>query len=170
MAEMQKHIKIDGSVVYDPELIYSRVMGLQQSRNINIQDILSYEMSPMPASLFNEDGDMRSMKSKSVLMNKLQVSHSERFTPNAQATIIDACAILWVLRWPKIGTVSDYAAIFMKFLINKLKCSDVYVVFDRYQDYSIKERTRASRAGNDHGSHHQLSFTHLYLHRKLPLQ
>ena len=44
-------------ILYDTELIYSRVIGLQAStREVNIKDVLSYELSPIPVALFDESG------------------------------------------------------------------------------------------------------------------
>ena len=73
MPDNKKYIKIDGTPVYDTELIYTRVIGLQQSRNLNIKDVLMYELSAVPPALFNENGDMRS-QSKAMLKTKLQPS------------------------------------------------------------------------------------------------
>ncbi len=54
--------------LYDTNLIYSRVIGLQaSSREVDINDILSHELSPIPTSMFTEDGEMRISKAKSLL-------------------------------------------------------------------------------------------------------
>lgn len=39
----------------------------------------------------------------------------------------------------------DYIENFKKFLVKKLKDSDVYLIFDRYPDYSTKSVTRDAR-------------------------
>ncbi len=49
MQETKKSIKVGDTSVYDTELIFNRVMGLQQSGDLNIKDVLSYELSPVPA-------------------------------------------------------------------------------------------------------------------------
>ena len=77
MASTKKSIKLDGKPVYDTELIYTRVICLQQYRDIDIKDVLSYELSPVPASLFDESGTMRA-QSKAVVKTKLQVEQSSR--------------------------------------------------------------------------------------------
>ena len=73
----KKSIKLDEKSVglYDSEFIYTRVICLQQYRYIDITDVLSNELSPVPASLFDESGAM-SAQSKAVmkiLKTKLQV-------------------------------------------------------------------------------------------------
>lgn len=57
MAETKKGISVGPKIVYDTELIYSRVIGLQAStRDVDIKDVLSYELSPIPTALFDESG------------------------------------------------------------------------------------------------------------------
>ncbi len=60
MAVTKKHVKVGEKKLYDTTLIYSRVIGLQaSSREIDINDLLSHELSPIPMSMFNESGEMR---------------------------------------------------------------------------------------------------------------
>ena len=40
MSASRKHIKIGEVDVYDTNLIYSRVLGLQKSRDIDLKDIM----------------------------------------------------------------------------------------------------------------------------------
>ena len=93
MTSAKKSITLDGKPVYDTELIYTRVICLQQYRDIDITDVLSYELSPVPASLFDESGAMRA-QSKAVLKTKLQVEQSIRIQGVPDAVIIDGCAML----------------------------------------------------------------------------
>ena len=107
----KKHIKVGSQKVYDTTVIYSRVIGLQaSSREIDLKNILSYELAPVPTSMF-----------------------------------LDGSAILWVIHWPAKGTVSDFVDNFKSFLATKLLEADVYLIFDRYQEYSTKSVTRDSR-------------------------
>ena len=48
MAIADKSILVGDKDVYDVNLIYSRVLGLQQTRSINISDVLKHELSPIP--------------------------------------------------------------------------------------------------------------------------
>ena len=52
MRDAKKSIKIEGTPVYDTELLYSRIIGLQQSRDI--RDILAYELSAVPSALLTK--------------------------------------------------------------------------------------------------------------------
>jgi len=92
---------------------------------------------------------MRISKSKSDLKNLTKIEASARhLTPEATCTVIDGCALLWIPQWPSSSSSSqkpmDYVKKF-KHHILKQKASDVYLVFDRYEDFSTKSSTRTSR-------------------------
>ena len=72
--------------------------------------------------------------------------------------IIDGSAILYIIHWSPSGTIAEYVIGFRKYIVRKLALHDVYLVFDRYQDYSTKGVTRCGR-GSTHSRIHQLSLT-----------
>ena len=159
MSVSRKQIKIGQVSVYDTSLIYSRVKRLQQVRDINLKDILLYELAAVPPSMFEDSGDMRIIKTKSVLKKKLQVEVSERLCPPPDAVIVDGCAVLWVIQWPTSGTVEDYIKSLMAYVIGLLQRCDTYLIFDRYYADSIKNATRSARAGKEASRRHQLSLS-----------
>ena len=107
MSDTKKSIKIEATPVYDTELLFSRIIGLQQSRELGTRDILAYELSAIPSALFDEYGNMRS-SSKAILKNKLHIEMSKRSINTYDAVIIDGCALLWNIHWPATGTVEQY--------------------------------------------------------------
>jgi len=157
MAVTKKSIKVGGKDVYDVNLIYSRVLGLQQTRDIDLPTVLKHELAPMPTSMFKENGTMRIASAKSTLKKKLQVLVSSRIVQKAEAVIIDGCAILWCVHWPCKGTVKDFVDNVCSFIIRKMSQGDVYLVFDRYFDFSIKGTTRTKRCGQQASRHHRLT-------------
>ncbi|KAL8577294.1 hypothetical protein ACOMHN_062803 [Nucella lapillus] len=105
MAMTRKGVKVGPELMYDTELIFSRVIGLQaSSRNVDFQDVLSYELAPIPTALFDDSGEMRICKSKADLKMKTRVEVS-----------------------------------------HKLRSGDVYLVFDRYIEFSTKCSARKAR-------------------------
>ena len=58
---------------------------------------------------------------------------------------------------PESGTVQNIIDGFINYVINLLKESDVYVVFDRYYEYRIKSVTRCERAGQVRSKQHQIN-------------
>ncbi len=96
MAITKKSFKVGDSKVYNTELIYSRVIGLQaSSREVSINEVMSRELSPIPTALFNDSGDMRISKSKSTLKSLTKVDVLVRHAAQeAKCTVIDGCALL----------------------------------------------------------------------------
>ena len=60
--------------------------------------------------------------------------------------VFDGSAVLWVVHWPTNGTVLDFVNVIKSYIQSKLADGDVYLVFDRYRQYSTKSVTRAGRA------------------------
>jgi hypothetical protein len=94
--------------------------------------------------MFDDSGAMKVAKTRSVLKNNLNVkvtrSHAE-----VDVSFFDGCAVLWVLPWPTGGTVQDFFNNFRRHIQSHLESTDVYLVFDRYKEGSIKESTRNGR-------------------------
>ena len=155
MDHARKHVKVGAVKVFDTNLIYARVICLQVSgRDIDIKDVLGHELAPVPTSMFDDTGDMRIAKSKSTLKKILQVEVSDRVAGGANVSVLDGSAILWVVPWPADGSVKDYIANFKYAIGKRLRVEDVYLIFDRYYDYSTKSVTRGSRATGVSRAHH----------------
>ena len=97
--------------------------------------------------MFHDSGAMRVCKGKSDLKKRLAKEISSRHSTSRVGTaVLDGSAVLWVVHWPSKGTIADYVNNFKKYLSKKLREADVYLVFDRYHDYSTKSVTRYDRA------------------------
>ena len=48
-------VRLGDKEVYDVNLVYSRVLGLQQTRNIDLAHVLKHELSPVPTSMFKDN-------------------------------------------------------------------------------------------------------------------
>ena len=102
MQECKKKTRTDTAEQFDSGLIFVWALGLMNSQDIKVGQILSYELTPVPTSMFEgETRDLRIAKSKSILKNKLQVEQSAHATGQADAIVVDGCAILWVVHWPR---------------------------------------------------------------------
>ena len=75
--------------MHDTDLICTRVIGIQQSRYINTNEVLTYKLSPVPPSLFDESGDMR-IQAKASLKAKLQVEVSTLVTTSIMVSLMVA--------------------------------------------------------------------------------
>ena len=97
----------------------------------------------MPTSMFHDSGAMRICKAKSDLKKRLAKEALSRYsTSNVAASVLDGSAVLWVVHWPAKGVIADFVENFKGFLLKKLLNSDVYLIFDRYREYSTKSVTR----------------------------
>ena len=57
--ESGKYIKVGDTKVFNTELIYTRVIGIQaSSQEIDIKQLLAYELSPVPTAMFSESGEL----------------------------------------------------------------------------------------------------------------
>ena len=146
MATLKKHIKVSDGKVFDTNLIYTRVIGLQaSSREIDINHILNHELAPVPTSMFEDSGDMRIRKTKSLLQVEVSTRHT---SSQISCLVIDGSAVLYTIHWPANGTVGDFICNFRTYVGQKLKQGEVYLVFDRYRQYSTKGVTRSGRQSN----------------------
>ena len=107
---------------------------------------------------------MRICKAKSKLNISLQIEVSRRNAGDADATVIDGSALLWTVHWPADGSVADFIVNVKKRIASYQTNSDVYLIFDRYHEYSIKSTTRDGRETGITKKHHLLRTT------KLPAQ
>ena len=131
----------DVGAIFNRLLLISNVSAVP----IDMKEVLKYELTPMPLSMFNMDGSPRICKSKSDLMTELKVTVPTR-GKKPDLSIVDGCAVLWKIQWPSTnGTIQDFVKGFNKFIFDMLKNNDVLLVFDRYYDYSIKSVTRENR-------------------------
>ena len=106
--KIKKNKKVE-EVIIDAGLIYSRAMVLMQNKSeqspeLTMENILSYELCGVPFSLFKVDGSMRIPKNKSQLKNKLKVEVNCRVN-SPKVRIIDGSAVLWTISWPGKGAV-----------------------------------------------------------------
>ena len=101
-------------------------------------------MAYVPASMFDDTGNMKDAKKNADLKNTLKIEVSGRHR-HYEVPFLDGCAVLWVMPWPSGGTVQDYLNNFCYHIMDHLEHSDVYLIFDKYNEGSIKELTRSNR-------------------------
>ena len=89
---------------------------------------------------------------------------SDRVAGGANVSVLDGSPRLWVVPWPADGSVNDYIAKFKYAIGKRLQVGDVYLIFDRYYDYSAKSVGRGTRETWVNRVHH------LQFNSKLPAQ
>ena len=132
MTVSRKHIKVNDMKMFDMEMIYARAMALQCSlRNFDTSSLMAHELAPKPASMFDDSGNMKAAKTKSVLKNDLKVEVAGRHA-HVDVSFLDGCAVMWVVSWPTCGIVQDFLNNFRHHIQGHMESSDVYLVFDRF--------------------------------------
>ena len=88
------------------ELMCSKIiLRFYICRKRHTDKVLSYKLAAIQPSMFHEkNGEMRMSTSKSILKNKLPA----RTTSALDATVLDGCSLLWVVKWPAKGVVEDF--------------------------------------------------------------
>ena len=133
MENTKKSMKLGDTAVYDPERLYARMLIVSQKRDLNLKDVFSHELCPVPSALFDDYGDMRK-SSKAALVSKV-AKFCEK-PPLSETEIVDGNELLYHINWPKLGTVDDLANRVIKNFSGK--GHTIYVVFDRYRELSVK--------------------------------
>ena len=146
MSVLRKSISVNSIQVFDTNLIFLRVLGVRETRELSVDKLMKYELAPVPASMFNEYGEIRLCKNKSILKNQLQVKIPFQDQVPCEVTFIDGGGRLWTIHWPEKGTVKDYIEKIFTSVTYRLQHSDVYLIFDGYKFYSIKSAARSSRS------------------------
>ena len=142
METMKKGVKIGEKMTYDMEQLYGRFLIVSQTRDVTLEDMLSFELAPVPSAIFDDYGSLRK-STKSTLLHALAVWHEDMNEPDIQ--VMDGNEMLYRITWPKIGTVKNLLQNFTR-AVEKRE-HDVIVVFDRYVEGSIKTHERLRRAG-----------------------
>lgn len=153
MGATRKQVKLGITTTFDTEVIFNRTLAIIGSGGeVDLHDLFSHELAPIPTSLFLDDGNMRPASSKSKLKNFLEVQQSSRTMRNPDLVVLDGCAVLWAIHWPIAGTLFDLVNAVALYIEVRLRNSDVNIIFDRYFDYSPKGCTRGRRTciSSDH--------------------
>ena len=159
MQELTKGVKLNGTTAYDYQAIFVRFMVIGQKRSLNLSQIFSHELCPVPSSIFDEYGCRRKCNKSSLVKRICVVSH----TPSPpDVVLVDASQLLYRIVWPSAGTIAGIAES-MKRRISTYCTSGIF--FDWYDSIGAKDHERRRRAGEG-STPYQLSLGVQLLHRE----
>ena len=121
-------------VHYNTDLIFSRVLLLLGTNQIEFDDLFDYELAPVPTSLSDESGLARYPKSKSDLMKKLKFEESSRCI-KPDATVIDGGGLFYNIHWPSNGLVKDLVDVIENYVRTIMVNTDVHLIFLADKNY-----------------------------------
>ena len=132
------------------EKLFTRLLLIGKSRDVDLRQLLAHALSTVPASLGTNDGQLaKTVKSK--LMHELEAVASVcqlQDISSSSAIMIDGMAIIQTLSTVP-GTFSELANHLFKCIMSigrHFKCTRIDFVIDRYPNISIKNCERARRA------------------------
>ena len=131
--------------------LFGRLLIVANDRQVNVREILCYELSTVPYSLAHTDGTLRKT-TKCLLLQILEyyvtveprlASHPDM--PTVQ--ILDAMALVQSLRFAGVTTFVEMATKYFEVFTAhyQQRCHRLDVVFDRYRQLSIKAGERQKR-------------------------
>ena len=145
--------KKNGIETFNTDLIFSSVLYLLGTNQLDFSTLFNFGLAPFPTALFDDSGDARYPKSKAVLMNSMKVEISTGGI-TLDTVLVDGGGMLHAaVYWPKEGYVIDLAKGIEQYVGKMLCGSDVCIIFDRYHEKSIKSDTRLERVGAFRRSH-----------------
>lgn len=149
-------VKIDHQKVVikaDRDLFRRMIIAIEGGRTIDIDDMLTSELCPVPLSLAQTDGSLLENDKPNlaaILCNGQDIITNTMPSLNEDICIvIDAMSIIRSMGKPNGAvTFGHYATCFQNKVCRHFstKCKRVDVVFDSYMKMSIKDGTRKARA------------------------
>ena len=150
MEVLKKAATVKGKPIYAMESLFARLLNIGERRNIEMIDMFEFEMSPVPPSIIDEYGCLKTGE-KSVLVKHLGAVLSNPPVPDV--VFVDGGQLLYHLVWPVSGTVKDIATSAitrMTFAYTLFGVKQVCVVFDNYKNHqTAKDHTRLQRTGGE---------------------
>ena len=159
MTDMKKKVKVKNKeVCMNGEVMYLRLLAINASKKVPMTRVMAYENTPVPISLFTDEGIMHG-GTKSDFMHKLEELLPEHLqnlkdVEGCDAVIHDGNAVVHTMGEPARTdkTFQDMSSKFQAKILNitseelnSSNCSQIHIVFDKYNMQSIKASTREKR-------------------------
>ncbi|KAJ8398027.1 hypothetical protein AAFF_G00431040 [Aldrovandia affinis] len=125
--------------------LFAHMVLVAESCHLQMSDVLSHSLGPLPWALANGDGTLRKTN-KAVLARELekQVLPAETI-PGPSATIIDGMSLVQKMKGNDQTFSQRAASALTQILHEGARSQRIDVVFDVYQEDSIKNAERANR-------------------------
>jgi len=136
------------TVKADRNILQRMITAYEAERNVDLAGILQHELASVPLSLAQFNGNLRT-GTKATLVDSITADIASSPTiprVNQEHLIIDGFALVHAIGKPKgANTFGDLAKIYDQ-AVYQGPYNRVDIVFDRYQEYSIKSGTRGNRS------------------------
>ena len=127
--------------------LFGRIIVMAQGRNLRMEDILSHPLGPLPWALSTPDGLLRKTDKASLAATLQKGIAAVDHLPQNTASVVDGMNLVQRIKGDK-ATFGDVAATVFSMALNEGRQSNrIDVVFDTYQENSIKNSERSLRGG-----------------------
>ena len=136
--------------------LFGRLLIVTNTHQINLMEVLSYELSPIPCSLAHQDRSLRK-STKRLLAGVIEklVTVVPQLQPSPENTIymyiLDGVALIQMIKSGHTATFGKLAKHYFNTFTSPLSTHKSYcvrVVFDQYLDDSIKAGEQARRGSS----------------------
>ena len=141
-----KNIKVGNGKIISACLIrdlFGSILFLSLERKVDMAEVLSYPLIPVPLSLSHVDGTMLKTK-KSTLTSALEMKVITRPPDIVHETVIDASFFVY-LQYNLPSTFGQVAKVILSNIM-KAKRNVIHFIFDKWIGPSIKDNERNDRA------------------------
>ena len=135
---------------HDRDVMQRLITSYEGGRNVNIQNVMRHELMPVPISIAETDGSLRTGTKSTLatlLTNPFVYPQTIVMSLAYSCLLIDGMALVCSLgKSPKAQTFGDFADVFAAVVFQTGKpYGRIDVVFDRYKETSIKSAERQRR-------------------------
>ena len=151
----KKEVKASGRVIMlkADRSLFGRIIVMAQGRNLQMEDILSHPLGPLPWALSTPEGLLRKTN-KATLATTLQKNVTTvEDLPGNSASVVDGMNLVQRVKGDQVRFGDVATTVLSMALKEGSQSHRIDVVFDTYQENSIKNSERSSR-GEETG--HQL--------------
>ena len=134
--------------------LFGRLLIVSNVRQINLKEVLCYELSPVPCSLAHPDGGLRKTAKcvmSSLLEKDVNILTRLPVSPLPTVHVIDGMAVVQMSKTAGACTFGELSEKYYSIFTTPLSlnnCTQVHVVFDQYWDISIKAGERLRRGAS----------------------
>lgn len=143
-----KAVKVTEERTIDPALLFQRFLVVSQTGDLSVGEVMQYELSAHPPSLFEAKHQLRK-PDKPALLEAIR-SHSSskdnadiQSIPKTEHYVLDGGSLLHRLKWTEGSTYKSIADAYASFTVERY--GKATVVFDGYCRPSTKDNTHERR-------------------------
>ncbi|GFR89263.1 hypothetical protein ElyMa_000790100 [Elysia marginata] len=130
------------------KLLFQRLLTAGQATPTKLQDVLSYELTTAPSSLFDTCGMMRtcqkSLLAKSLWSADTAATREEMLSPSLHH-VLDGGSLLHKISWPRGTTYKQIADLYVRYV--QTQYASTTVVFDGYALSTTTKDSAHTRRG-----------------------